>query len=94
MSGERVSVRERLALALEGADWGPGSLPADAALAVLTDPETVAGIAEMLRRIHFDGTACGDPQSPGACSNCFGPSPMTADEIAQAVAAHLRGGAA
>jgi hypothetical protein len=41
-------------------------------------------VAEVLRRQHFDGTGCGTNGS-NACSNCFGPSPMTADEIADAL---------
>lgn len=39
-------------------------------------------IAQALRLRHFDGHGCGDPLSPGACSCCYGPSPMTEYEVA------------
>lgn len=43
-------------------------------------------IANRLRSIHFDGTGCGGtPYDTGNCSNCYGPSPMSADEIAEEV---------
>lgn len=47
-------------------------------------PTAAEVLAAHLTRIHFDGTGCGDLSSPGACSNCYGPSPMTAQEVAEA----------
>lgn len=41
-------------------------------------------IADYLESIHWDGNGCGT-HGTSACSNCFGPSPMTAREIAEAV---------
>lgn len=43
-------------------------------------------IADRLRTVHFDGNGCGT-HGPNACSNCYGPSPMSADEVAREVAA-------
>lgn len=31
---------------------------------------------------HWDGTGCGT-NGPNACANCFGPSPMSAREVAE-----------
>lgn len=50
----------------------------------MTRPETVEALAEHLNRIHFDGTGCGTTGVNG-CSNCCGPSPMSAHEIAEAI---------
>lgn len=41
-------------------------------------------LAAFLESEHFDGTGCGTNGS-GACSYCYGPSPMTAEEVAEAV---------
>ena len=41
-------------------------------------------IAEWLRSIHFDGSGCGT-NGIGGCSNCYGPSPMDAYELAEAL---------
>lgn len=46
-------------------------------------------IAKRLHLIHFDGQGCGTNGS-NACSNCFGPSPMSADELAEDIAAEVR----
>ena len=43
-------------------------------------------LAATLTAQHFDGTGCGDP-GVGSCSNCYGPSPMSAREIADALIA-------
>lgn len=40
--------------------------------------------AERLETIHWDGKGCGTHDN-GACSHCFGPSPMLAEEIVQEV---------
>lgn len=51
-------------------------------------------IADRLRLIHFDGTGCGvEADHPCACSNCFGPSPMSADAIGRDLATMIAGGA-
>lgn len=50
-----------------------------------TDREKVAA---HLASIHFDGTGCGTTGT-NACSNCYGPSPMDAYEVADAVLAVL-----
>ena len=50
----------------------------------MTRPETVEALAEHLKRIYFDGTGCGTTGVDG-CSNCCGPSPMSAHEIATAL---------
>jgi len=39
-------------------------------------------VVDRLRRIHFDGNGCGTHDS-GACSACYGPSPLDATEIAE-----------
>lgn len=39
-------------------------------------------VVDTLRRIHFDGNGCGTHDS-GACSVCYGPSPLDATEIAE-----------
>ncbi|MGL4998001.1 MAG: hypothetical protein ACRC5T_03285 [Cetobacterium sp.] len=46
-------------------------------------PET-QDIAKHLESLHFDGTGCGINGSMG-CSMCFGPSPMSAKEVVEAV---------
>lgn len=47
----------------------------------LPDRETIAA---HLNAIHFDGNGC-KTTGPNGCSNCFGPSPMSALEVADAV---------
>lgn len=41
-------------------------------------------IARALERIHWDGTGCGT-HGVNACSNCFGPSPMSSHEVVRFV---------
>ena len=41
-------------------------------------------LADWLRSIHFDGTGCGT-NGTGGCSYCYGPSPMDAYELAEAL---------
>ena len=54
-----------------------------------TPAEIVGKIAARLRELHFDGTTC-EPDSPNACSNCFGgPRVMTADELGRYLTAAL-----
>jgi hypothetical protein len=50
--------------------------------------DLTADLAELLIRAHFDGTGCGT-NGPNACSNCAGPSPMDAHEIAAVLAARV-----
>lgn len=56
-------------------------------------PAPLAGLAEAiaarLTRIHFDGEGCGT-YGPNACSNCFGPSPMSAHELGRDLAVEVR----
>lgn len=46
-------------------------------------------VARALVAMHFDGVGCGDSQHPGACSNCYGPSPMNALEVSRTVLAEV-----
>ena len=43
-------------------------------------------LAATLTGQHFDGQGCGGSHA-GACSSCYGPSPMSAHEIADALIA-------
>jgi len=43
----------------------------------------VEAMARALNRVHWDGTGCGTTGNSG-CVYCFGPSPMTASEVARA----------
>lgn len=44
--------------------------------------------AAALDRLHWDGTGCNvPPDHPSACSHCYGPSPMSAHEVTEAVLA-------
>jgi hypothetical protein len=36
-----------------------------------------------LQSVHWDGTGCGDPNSSGACSVCFGGGHMSSLEVAE-----------
>jgi hypothetical protein len=54
----------------------------------MSDVTTV--IAARLETVHFDGRTCGDSTSPSACSVCYGPSPMSAREIAAEALAAIR----
>ena len=45
-------------------------------------------IEDRLTMIHFDGEGCGT-YGTNACSNCHGPSPMSAYEIARGLAEML-----
>lgn len=55
-----------------------------AAAHLATKMPTVEQIAEELKRHHFSGTEC-RTNGPGGCVQCFGPSPMSAEEIARVV---------
>lgn len=50
------------------------------------DRAMVNEAANRLRIIHWDGMGC-DTHGTSACTNCFGPSPMTAHEVAAEVLA-------
>lgn len=54
----------------------------------------VGDIASRLDDIHFNGDYCGvEPDHPSACSNCYGPSPMSSIDVArEAVAVVLNSG--
>lgn len=49
----------------------------------------IDALAERLRTAHFDGLGCGT-HGVNACVHCFGPSPMSATEIAEEVDRFLR----
>lgn len=78
--GRHASANE-IAGFMDGAKW-MASLP-------VTD-EQVEAAAETLIARHWDGTGCGT-HGANACSNCFGPSPMSAYEVARAVLEAVRG---
>jgi hypothetical protein len=48
----------------------------------ITDAQ-VRAVAEALESMHWDGMGCGT-HGTNACSNCHGPSPMSATELARA----------
>lgn len=54
----------------------------------------VVDIASRLDAIHFSGEYCGvESDHPSACSNCYGPSPMSSLDVArEAVAVVLNSG--
>ena len=73
---------------LEKSAYAEGATFAAAHLA--TKIPTVEQIAEELRRHHYSGTEC-RTNGPGGCAQCFGPSPMSAEEIARVVIALIAG---
>lgn len=67
---------------------------ADAALAwfatrpaPVVSAEAVEKAAEALDVEHFTGDGCGDPRSPGSCSNCFGGRPSGREVLGRVLAA-------
>lgn len=52
---------------------------------VIEQDKLIQAIADRLELVHFDGNGCGT-HTGSACSTCFGPSPMSAQEVAIEVA--------
>jgi hypothetical protein len=54
----------------------------------VTEQTPVEMATRTLTRVHWDGTGCGT-HGTSACTNCFGPSPMSAHEVVRDVFASI-----